>query len=44
MRKILITGAAKRLGRIMALGLARADTMLVLHYRNSGQEAAASPK
>jgi len=34
-KTILITGGAKRIGRIMALGVARAGGNLVIHYNNS---------
>ncbi len=39
----LITGAAKRLGRAMALALAKQDVMVVVHYHTS-QDLAASVK
>ncbi len=35
MQRILITGAAKRLGRIMALRLAGPERMIAVHYRRS---------
>lgn len=37
---VLVTGAAKRLGRDMALALARAGWRVAVHYRGSGPEAA----
>ncbi len=37
--KVLITGAAKRLGRAMALGMARRGADLVLHFRASADDA-----
>ncbi len=36
---ILITGAARGIGRAMALHLARPGALLLLHYRNSREEA-----
>lgn len=38
-RFALVTGAAKRLGREIALELARAGWSIVLHYRSSGEQA-----
>ncbi len=38
-RTALVTGAARRLGRAVALALARAGADVVLHYRASGEEA-----
>ena len=38
-QRILITGAAKRLGRVMALRLAGAERVIVVHYRSSGVAA-----
>ncbi len=38
-RKVLITGAARRLGRAMALGMARRGADLVLHFRASADDA-----
>ncbi len=35
----LVTGAAKRLGRAMALSLAREGVQIVVHYRTSHEEA-----
>jgi NAD(P)-dependent dehydrogenase (short-subunit alcohol dehydrogenase family) len=35
----LVTGAGKRIGRAIALGLARAGWDVVVHYRASGREA-----
>ena len=40
----LITGAAKRLGACLAVELAKAGHRLVLHYRNSQQEADATAR
>ena len=40
-RTALVTGAGRRLGREIALGLARAGWDVALHYRQSGTEAAA---
>jgi NAD(P)-dependent dehydrogenase (short-subunit alcohol dehydrogenase family) len=37
----LVTGAGKRLGRAIALGLARAGCDIAVHYRSSGAEAEA---
>jgi len=36
---ILITGAAKRLGRVMSQYLARPDRVMILHYNRSGGDA-----
>ena len=36
---VLVTGAGKRLGRAIALGLARAGWRVAVHYRHSAQEA-----
>ena len=36
---VLVTGAAKRLGRAIALGLAQAGWQVVVHYHRSAQEA-----
>jgi len=36
---VLVTGAGKRLGRAIALGLARAGWRVAVHYRHSVQEA-----
>lgn len=38
----LVTGAAKRIGRAIALGLARDGWDIVVHYRSSGTEAHAT--
>lgn len=38
----LVTGAAKRLGREIALTLARAGWQVAIHYRSSAQDAAAT--
>ena len=38
-RTVLVTGAARRLGRAIALELARAGWQVALHYRGSEQEA-----
>ena len=35
----LVTGAARRLGREMALGLARRGTNIALHYNSNAEEA-----
>ena len=40
-RCVLITGAAKRLGRSMALHLAESGWDVAIHYRHSAAEAAA---
>ncbi|MEJ5125569.1 SDR family oxidoreductase [Comamonas sp. MYb21] len=39
-RTVLVTGAAKRLGRVIALGLARHGWQVAVHYRGSAAEAA----
>ena len=39
-RTVLVTGAARRLGREIALGLAAAGWQVAVHYRDSAQEAA----
>jgi NAD(P)-dependent dehydrogenase (short-subunit alcohol dehydrogenase family) len=39
-RTVLVTGAARRLGRAIALDLARAGWQVAVHYRGSAQEAA----
>ena len=39
-RTVLVTGSAKRLGRDIALGLARAGWQIAVHYRGSASEAA----
>ncbi|CAM4141481.1 SDR family oxidoreductase [Comamonas aquatilis] len=38
-RTVLVTGAARRLGRDMALALARAGWQVAVHYRDSREEA-----
>lgn len=38
-RKVLITGAARRLGRAMALAMARRGADLVLHFRSHADDA-----
>jgi NAD(P)-dependent dehydrogenase (short-subunit alcohol dehydrogenase family) len=38
----LVTGAAKRIGRVIALALARQGWDIALHYRHSGPEAQAT--
>lgn len=40
-KNALITGAAKRIGRSIAVGLARAGWNVAVHYRSSGDEAEA---
>lgn len=40
-KAVLITGAARRVGAVMARALHSAGANLVLHYRSSGEEAAA---
>ena len=42
LRTVLVTGAARRLGREIALGLAAAGWQVAVHYRSSGAEAAAT--
>ena len=39
-RTVLVTGAAKRLGREIALGLAKDGWLVAVHYRDSATEAA----
>jgi NAD(P)-dependent dehydrogenase (short-subunit alcohol dehydrogenase family) len=39
-RTVLVTGAAKRLGREIALALARSGWQVAIHYRSSADEAA----
>ncbi|MCS4293968.1 NAD(P)-dependent dehydrogenase (short-subunit alcohol dehydrogenase family) [Comamonas sp. BIGb0152] len=39
-RTVLVTGAAKRLGRVIALGLASHGWQVAVHYRGSAAEAA----
>jgi len=41
-RVVLVTGAARRLGRAIAIELARAGHDIALHYRHSADEAQAS--
>lgn len=41
-RTVLVTGAAKRLGRAIALGLAEAGWRVAVHYRHSQAEAVAT--
>lgn len=41
-KTVLITGAARRVGRSIALACAAAGAHMVLHYRNSASEAAAT--
>ena len=41
-RTVLVTGAARRLGREIALGLARAGWQVAIHYRDSREEARAT--
>ena len=40
-RTILITGAARRVGRAIALGLVQAGDQVAVHYHTSAAEAAA---
>ena len=35
----LVTGAARRTGRFMALGLAKVGADVIIHYQNSGEDA-----
>ena len=39
---VVVTGAAKRIGRAVALELARHGARVAVHYRNSGDDAAAT--
>jgi len=39
-KTVLITGAARRVGRIFALGCARAGADVIIHYGHSAEEAA----
>ena len=39
-KTVLITGAARRVGRIFALGCAQAGADVIIHYRHSSEEAA----
>lgn len=41
-RTVLVTGAAKRLGRAIALDLARAGWQVAVHYRGSAEDADAT--
>jgi NAD(P)-dependent dehydrogenase (short-subunit alcohol dehydrogenase family) len=41
-RTVLVTGAAKRLGREIALALARAGWQVAVHYRSSAADAAST--
>lgn len=43
-KTILVTGAARRLGRVFALVCARAGANLIVHYNESKEEAAALQK
>lgn len=43
-KTILVTGAARRVGRMLALACAQAGADIVLHYGNSGPEAASVQK
>ena len=40
-KKVLVTGAAKGIGRGIALAFARAGAKLFLHYRSNPEEAQA---
>ena len=41
-RTVLVTGAARRLGREIALGLARAGWQVAVHYRGAPEDAAST--
>ncbi len=41
-RTVLVTGAARRLGRVIALALADAGWQVAVHYRHSSEEALAT--
>ncbi len=41
-RKVLVTGAARRIGRAIAMEMARRGADLILHYRNSPEDAQAT--
>jgi NAD(P)-dependent dehydrogenase (short-subunit alcohol dehydrogenase family) len=43
-KAVLVTGAARRIGRALALGSARAGADVVIHYCHSGEEAAGTKR
>ena len=42
-KTVLITGAAHRIGRAVALGLIKDNWKVIIHYSNSGQAAMNCP-